>query len=58
MNTVLLLEKAYIMKCKHEQSALSPVTLARWFIYKGMILSMLYGHDVFIKLSQMFAESV
>ena len=47
------------MKCKCEQSALSRVALARWFIYKVMVLSKLHDRDViFVKLSQMFAEMV
>ena len=44
------------MKCKYEQSALSRVPLARWFIYKVVVLSKLHDRDVFLKLSQMFAE--
>ena len=58
INTILLILKAYIMKCKYEQSALSRVALARWFIYKVMVLSKFYDHDVFVKLLQMFAEMV
>ena len=58
INTIVLIVKAYIMKCKYEQSALSRVALARWFIYKVMVLSKLHDRDVFSKLSQMFAEMV
>ena len=58
INTIVLIVKAYIMKCKYEQSALSRVALARWFIYKVMVLSKFYDRDVFVKLSQMFAEMV
>ena len=58
INTIVLIVKAYIMKCKYEQSALSRVALARWFIYKVMVLSKLHDRDVFFKLSQMFAEMV
>ena len=58
INTIVLIVKAYIMKCKYEQSALSCVVLARWFIYKVMVLSKLHDRDVFLKLSQMFAEMV
>ena len=58
INTIVLIVKAYIMKCKYEQSALSCVALARWFIYKVMVLSKLHDRDVFFKLSQMFAEMV
>ena len=50
-NTIVLIVKAYIMKCKYEQSALSRVALARWFIYKVMVLSKLHDRDVFLKLS-------
>ena len=53
-----LIVKAYMMKCKFEQSALSRVALARWFIYKVMVLSKLHDRDAFFKLSQMFAEMV
>ena len=58
INTIVLMVKAYIMKCKYEQSALSRVALARWFIYKVMVLSKLHERDVVLKLSQMFAEMV
>ena len=58
INTIVLIVKAYIMKCKYKQSALSRVALARWFIYKVMVLSKFYDSDVFVKLSQMFVEMV
>ena len=58
IKTIVLIVKTYIMKCKYEQSALSRVALARWFIYKVMVLSKLHGRDVFLKLSQMFAAMV
>ena len=57
-NTILLIVKAYIMKCKYEQSALSRVALAKWFIYKVMVWGKLYGRDVFVKFLQMLAEMV
>ena len=37
---------------------LSCVALARWFMYKVMVLSELHDRDVFVKLSQMFAGLV
>ena len=52
INTILLIVKAYIMKCTYEQSALSRVAIARWFICKVMVLGKLYDRDVFVKLSQ------
>ena len=58
INTIVLIVKAYIMKCKYEQGALSGVALARWFIYKVIVLSKLHDRDVFLKLSQIFAEMV
>ena len=48
--------KAYIIKCKYEQSALSRVAVTRSFIYKVMIRGKLHDRDVLVKLSQMFAE--
>ena len=56
ITTVLLIVKAYIMKCKCEQSALFRVALARWFTCKVMFFGKL--HDVLVKLSQMFTEKV
>ena len=53
INTIVL-----IGKCKYEQCALSRVALARWFIYKVMVLSKLYDRDVFVNLLQMFSEMV
>ena len=58
INTILLIVKACIMKCKYEQSALFRVTLTRWFIYKVMVLGKFHDRDVFVKLSQIFAEMV
>ena len=51
INTIVLIVKAYIMKCKYEQSGLSRAALARWFIYIVMVLSKLHDHYVFVKLS-------
>ena len=59
INTIVLIVKSYIMKCKYEQSAFSRVALTRWFTYKVMVLVKLHDRDVyFVKLSQMFAQMV
>ena len=45
-----------MMQCKYQQSALFRVALARWFIYRVMILGKLHDHNVFVKHSHMFAK--
>ena len=55
--TVMLLVKMFIMHCKYDRNVLSRVAFTKKFMYNVMLLGRLYEKDVFVQLSQMFAET-
>ena len=58
INTVMLLVKMYIINfCKYDRSVLFRVAFVQIFIYKVMLLGRLYDNDVFVQLTQMFADT-
>ena len=57
INTVMLLVKMFIMHCKYDRNVLSRVAFTKKFMYNVMLLGRLYEKDVFVQLSQMFAET-
>ena len=57
INTVMLLVKMFIMHCKYDRNVLSRVAFTKKFMYNVMLLRRLYEKDVFVQLSQMFAET-
>ena len=57
INTVMLLVKMFIMHCKYDRNVLSRVAFTKKFMYNVMLLGSLYEKDVFVQLSQMFAET-
>ena len=57
INTVMLLVKMFIMHCKYDRNVLSRVAFTKKFKYNVMLLGRLYEKDVFVQLSQMFAET-
>ena len=57
INTVMLLVKMFIMHCKYDRNVLSRVAFTKKFMYNVMLLGRFYEKDVFVQLSQMFAET-
>ena len=57
INTVVLLVKMFIMHCKYDRNVLSRAAFIKRFMYDVMLLGKLYEKDVFVQLSQMFAET-
>ena len=53
-NTIMLLVKMYIMKCKYETCDLSRIAFVRMFAHKVMLLSRTQDNDIFVQLAQMF----
>ena len=45
------------MHCKYDRNVLSRVAFTKKFMYNVMLLGRLYEKDVFVQLSQMFAET-
>ena len=54
INTIMLLVKMYIMKCKYETCDLSRLAFVRMFAHKVMLLSRTQDNDIFVQLAQMF----
>ena len=57
INTVMVLVKMFIMHCKYDRNVLARVAFTKKFMYNVMLLGRLYEKDVFVQLSQMFAET-
>ena len=57
INTVMLLVKMFIMHCEYDRNVSSRVAFTKKFMYNVMLLGRLYEKDVFVQLSQMFAET-
>ena len=57
INTVMLLVKMFIMHCKYDRNVWYRVAFTKKFMYNVMLLGRLYEKDVFVQLSQMFAET-
>ena len=54
INTIMLLVKMYIMKCKYEKCDLCRIAFVRMFAHKVMLLSRTHDNDIFVQLAQMF----
>ena len=54
INTIMLLVKMYIMKCKYEKCDLGRIAFVRMFAHKVMLLSRTHDNDIFVQLAQMF----
>ena len=54
INTIMLLVKMYIMKCKYETCDISRIAFVRMFAHKVMLLSRTQDNDIFVQLAQMF----
>ena len=53
-NTIMLLVKMDIMKCKYETCDLCRIAFVRMFAHKAMLLSRTHDNDIFVQLAQMF----
>ena len=50
-------EKMFIMHCKYDRNVLSRVAFTERFMYNMMLLGRFHEKNVFVQLSQMFAET-